>query len=202
MAEAGGGRRWRGHFGELVAWLGEQAKGKATGSPRAGRSSMCWRCKRPEGGARRGHHWRRQWRLGSSVPGAMRAAASSTPFIGARAVGRGTRYGARAVRGATANGSLGAARRAYGDVRGSAGEVRWCGHWLGGGEVGLLGLRMWDAWRRGFGCGRRSGAMGPAVAAVLRRLCLVGQWRGLAWPHARRRAWARTHGTTVLKNST
>jgi hypothetical protein len=36
--------------------------------------------------------------------------ASSTAYIGTRALERGSRYGTRAVRGATANGSLGAAR--------------------------------------------------------------------------------------------
>jgi hypothetical protein len=162
-AEAGGGRRWKGHSSELAAWPGQQAKGKATRSPRAGRSSTCWRCKRQEGGARRGHHWRRQWRLGGSVPGAMHAAASSTPFIGARALGRGSRYGTRAVRGATANGSLGAARRTYGDVRGSAGEVRRCDHWFARPEnVERVATRVW-VWTsvRSRGTGGRSGA--PAV---------------------------------------
>jgi hypothetical protein len=108
--------------------------------------------------------------------------ASSTAYIGARALERGSRYGTRAVRGATANGSLGAARCAYGDVRKNAGVVRRCGHWLGGGEVGLLGLRRWDAWRGGFGCERRCEALGPAVTAGYRRSCLVGRWRGRRGP--------------------
>jgi hypothetical protein len=119
---------------------------------------------------------------GGSVPEPMRAAARSTPFIGARALGRGSRYGARAVRGATANDSPGAARCAYGDVRRSAGEVRWCGHWLGGGEVGLLSLRRWDAWRRGFGCERRCEALGPAVAVGYLRSCPVGRRHGQRGP--------------------
>jgi hypothetical protein len=46
--------------------------GEATRCPRAGRGNPRWRCKRPEGGARRGHHWQLQWRLG----------------VGARCVGR------------------------------------------------------------------------------------------------------------------
>jgi hypothetical protein len=62
--------------------------GGATGDPRAGKSNTRWQCKRPEGGARRGHHWRRQWRLGVW---AMRAAVRLTPYIGARALWRGSR---------------------------------------------------------------------------------------------------------------
>jgi hypothetical protein len=46
------------------------------------------------------------------------------------------------------------------------------------------------------------GAVGPAVAAVHRRLCPVDRQRELAWPRAQRRTWARTRGTAVLKNST
>jgi hypothetical protein len=88
VAEAGGGRRWELCSGELVARPEQQAKGGATGDPRAGRSNTRWRCKRLEGGARRGHHWRWQWRLGVW---AMRAAGSLTPFIGARALWRGSR---------------------------------------------------------------------------------------------------------------
>jgi hypothetical protein len=46
------------------------------------------RCKRPEGGARCGHHRRRQWQLGAWE---MRTAASLTPFIGVRALRKGSR---------------------------------------------------------------------------------------------------------------
>jgi hypothetical protein len=42
----------------------------------------------------------------------------------------------------------------------------------------------------GLGVGVGAEALGPAVAAVLRRSCPVGRWRGLAWPRARRRARA------------
>jgi hypothetical protein len=48
-AETGGGGHWRNHSGELVAQPEQQAKGGATGDPRAGRSNTRWRCKRPEG---------------------------------------------------------------------------------------------------------------------------------------------------------
>jgi hypothetical protein len=51
--EAGGGGRWRSHFGELAAWPGQQARGEATRSPRARWSSTCWRCKWPESGVHR-----------------------------------------------------------------------------------------------------------------------------------------------------
>jgi hypothetical protein len=54
----------------------------------------------------------------------------------------------------------------------------------------------------GFGCGRRCGAVGPAVVVVHRRLCPVGWRRELAWPRARCRAWARTRGAADLKQST
>jgi hypothetical protein len=67
MAEAGGGDRWRRLLRCVAARPEQQARVGATGSPRAGRSSTCWRCKRPEGGARHGHHWRRQWWLGGSA---------------------------------------------------------------------------------------------------------------------------------------
>jgi hypothetical protein len=49
--------------------------GEATRGPRADRGNPRWRCKRPEGAARRGHHWRLQWRLD----------------VGARRVGRAKR---------------------------------------------------------------------------------------------------------------
>jgi hypothetical protein len=136
---------------------------------------------------------------GGSVPGPMRVAASSTPFIGARALGRGSRYGTRVVRSMTANGSPGAAWCAYGDVRGRAGEVWRCGHWLGGGEVGLLGLRRCDAWRRGFGCERRCEAWdrrSPRGTGVRARS--VGGATNTAW-RARRRAWARA-GAVQISN--
>jgi hypothetical protein len=58
---------------------------------------------------------------GGSLQGPRRAAANLTPFIVARALGRGSRYGARTVQGATANGSPGAAR---GRARGRARERR------------------------------------------------------------------------------
>jgi hypothetical protein len=115
---------------------------------------------------------------GGSLPGPRRAAVKSTPFIGACALGRGSRYGARAVQGPTANGSPGAARGAYDDMQGSAGEVQRHDHWLGGGKVGVLGQRMRDAWRRGCGCKRRCEALGPAVTAVYRCSCPVGRRRG------------------------
>jgi hypothetical protein len=53
VAEASDGGRWELCSGELVARPEQQAKGGATGDPRAGRSKTRWRCKRPEGGARR-----------------------------------------------------------------------------------------------------------------------------------------------------
>jgi hypothetical protein len=133
VTEAGGGGRWELCSEELVARPEQQAKGGAIGDPRAGRSNTRWRCKRPEGGARRGHHWRRQWRLGVW---AMRVAASLIPFIGARALWRGSRPStvmgaARRWRGATTNGSPGVARRGYDDAaacgvgtRGGTGEGR------------------------------------------------------------------------------
>jgi hypothetical protein len=43
----------------------------------------------------------------------------------------------------------------------------------------------------GLGVGVGAEALGPAVAAVLRRSCPVGRWGGLAWPRARHRARAR-----------
>jgi hypothetical protein len=87
-AETGGGGRWKLCSDELVARPEQRATEGATGDPRAGKSNTRWRCKRSEGGARRGHHWRWQWRLGVW---AMRAAASLTPFIGARTLWRGSR---------------------------------------------------------------------------------------------------------------
>jgi hypothetical protein len=184
--ETGGGGRWSDYSGDPVARRGQQA---GVGPLLA------------QGGGGQEQHVSASVRRVeftvaapmadvSSLPGPMRAAASSTPYIGTRALERGSLYGARAVRGGTANGSLGAARCAYSDVRGSAGEVRRCGHWLGGGEVGLLDLRRWDAWRRGFGCERRCVALGPAVTAGYRRSCPVGGGAADAAKRARRRAWA------------
>jgi hypothetical protein len=57
-----------------------------------------------------------------------------------------------------------------------AGQVRRHDRWWGGGKDGLPGLWMRDAWRRGFGCGHRCGAVGPAVTARYQRSCPVG-WR-------------------------
>jgi hypothetical protein len=133
---------------------------------------------------------------GSLLPGPRCATANLTPFIGAHALGRGSQYGARAVRGATANGSPGAARGAYDDVRGSAGEVRQRGHCLGGGKVGVLGQRMRDAWRGGCGCERRCEALGPAITVGYRRSCLVGRRRGRRGPaRATSSVGANRHGS-------
>jgi hypothetical protein len=104
-----------------------------------------------EGGARRGHHWRRQWRLGVW---AMRAAASSTPFISElKAVERLTcapRWGNSVQVAAWA---VGAATTCTG-----AGQVRWRGHWLGG-AAGTRGAR---------GLGEQGGGTAvPGVAHVL-----------------------------------
>jgi hypothetical protein len=51
-AEAGDGG-WRSDPGEPAAGLGHPASVGAIGGPSGGRSSTCWRCKWPEGGARR-----------------------------------------------------------------------------------------------------------------------------------------------------
>jgi hypothetical protein len=127
VVEAGGGGRWVLYSDELVAPPEQQAKGGATGDPRAGRSNTRWWCKRPEGGARRGHHWRRQWRLGVW---AMRAAASLTPFIGARALWRGSRPS-----------TVWALRRS--NQWQPRGGVTWVRR--------HCGLRCGDAWRHGRG---------------------------------------------------
>jgi hypothetical protein len=52
-AAADGGGRWRSDPGEPAAWPGHPASVGAIGGPSGGRSSTCWRCKWPEGGARR-----------------------------------------------------------------------------------------------------------------------------------------------------
>jgi hypothetical protein len=44
-------------------------------------------------------------------------------------------------------------------------------------------------------------ALGPTVAAVLRQSCPVGRRRGLAWPHARRRAWVRADTVPISSGS-
>jgi hypothetical protein len=67
MAEAGCGGRWRGLLRCVAVRPEQPVRVVATGSPMAGRSSTCWRCKRPKDGARRGYHWRRQWWLGGSI---------------------------------------------------------------------------------------------------------------------------------------
>jgi hypothetical protein len=67
VVETGGGGRWRHYSGELAARPGQQASVGPLLVLEEGKSSTCWRCKRPEGGTCREHRWRWQWRLGGSA---------------------------------------------------------------------------------------------------------------------------------------
>jgi hypothetical protein len=120
--------------------------------PKAGRSNTRWRCKRSEGGARRRRHWRRQWRLGARS-NARDGEFNSFCRLACLEEGVTVVHSmdtARRWRGATANSSAGAARRAYGDV--------------------AVGWSAWRAWTRDAreedqdgGSARVAAAHGPGV---------------------------------------
>jgi hypothetical protein len=93
---------------------------------------------------------------------------------------------ARRWRGATANSRQGrrGARTAATSLASGAGRFRAARERAARGKDGL-------------GANVGAEALRPAVAAVLWQSCPVGRQRGLAWPRARRRAWARKRGAGI-----
>jgi hypothetical protein len=115
-------------------------------------------------------------------------------FIGKRALARGSRAsphggprhgqgGGEARRPIAAQGRRGA-RTAATSLAGGAGRFRAACERAARGK-GELGANV------------GAEALGPAVATVLWQSCPVSRRRGLAWPHARRRAWVRTRGAGI-----
>jgi hypothetical protein len=178
-----GGGRWNSSAGEGVARPGQQASVRASGRSRARARSVPWLGEQAEGGARQ-WAFNGAWRSTARCPAATRATGELRPLNRSSCLGvtasarrpqesRHRRWGRR--------------RRARAEPGYDVNAVGWAA------QVGFA----WPVSVRRVGCERWWEALGPAVAAVLRRSCSVNQWRGLAWPHARRRAWARTRGARI-----
>jgi hypothetical protein len=137
---------------------------------------MRWRYKRPEGGARRRRHWRRQWRLGAQ---GNAHGGEFNPFCRRACLEEGVTTihdmgTVRQWRRATANSSAGAARRAYDDV--------------------AVGRSAWRAWTRGArgedqdgGSARAVETHGPGVRSLPRHAGPAWSRRGRCATPARQR---------------